>query len=272
MKLAVCVQTPEINRTLPLALLSGSFEQRLEKAHRLGLAGIELLVARPKELDQREIKKQIGLAGLEVAAVASGPIFMQDHLSLLSESAENGRLAEEQLGELIELAASLESPLVTIGSFRGRLAWAAADGVKRLTAVCSQAAARAQRLGVRIVLEPLNRYETDFLHNAGEALDFIASVGQANLGLLLDTFHMNIEETDIRACIANAMQSGRLWHVHLGDSNRLAPGLGHFDFAALVESLNQNSYNGYLSAELLPRPDADIAATLTIDYMHRLGV
>jgi 5-keto-L-gluconate epimerase len=68
------------------------------------------------------------------------------------------------------------------------------------------------------------------------------------------------------------MQSGRLWHVHLGDSNRLSPGQGHFDFAALVESLKQNSYTGYLSAELLPRPDADVAATLTVDTMHSLGV
>ena len=272
MKLAVCTQTPEISVTLPLSLLSGSFEQRLEKAHRLGLPGIELLVARPKELDPLEIKRQLDQTNLEVAAIASGPIFMQDHLSLLSESAESSRLAEKRLGELIELAASLEAPLVTIGSFRGRLAWAAPDGAKRLADVLSEAATRAQSLGARIVLEPLNRYETDFIHNCRETLDFVASVGQAGLGLLLDTFHMNIEESHLGTCTTQAMQSGRLWHVHLGDSNRQAPGQGHFDFAVVVESLIQNGYTGYLSAELLPLPDADRAAALTIDFMRRLGV
>jgi 5-keto-L-gluconate epimerase len=272
MKLAVCTQTPEVSIPLPLALLGGSFEQRLEKARQLGLAGIELLAARPLELDARQIKKQIKQAGLGVAAIASGPVFMQDRLSLLSESTENSRLAEDRLVELMELAVNLETPLVTVGSFRGRIAWAAPEGVRKLADMLSKAAVKAQRLGVRIALEPLNRYENDFLHNAGETLDFIASVGEANLGILLDTFHMNIEEADIRASVRQAVQSGRLWHVHLGDSNRLAPGLGHFDFAALVDSLALNGYEGYLSAELLPRPDADQAASLTVDYMHRLGV
>jgi len=272
MKLSVCIQTPEVNITLPLALLSGSFVQRLEKAQRLGLRGVELLVARPKDLDSREIKKQIGMVGLEVPAVASGPILMQDRLSLLSESPENSEVAEKRLRELIELAADLEAPLVTIGSFRGRLAWAAPGGVEKLTAALSRAAARAGHLGVCIALEPLNRYETDFLHNSGEALDFIASTGEPDLGLLLDTFHMNIEEADIRACITQAMKSGRLCHVHLGDSNRLPPGQGHFDFADLVESLTQSDYTGYLSAEHLPAPDADQAAVLTVEHMRRLGV
>ncbi len=272
MKLAVCTQTPDVLTTPGLALLSGTFEQRLEKAGQLGLAGIELLVARPRELDSLQIKQQTRQAGLKVAAVASAPVFMQDRISLLSESPEKSLAAQQRLAELLELAASLEAPVVTVGGFRGRLAWAGADGVQKLAEILSQAAAQAQSLGVRIALEPLNRYENDFLHNAGEGLDFIAATGQGNLGLLLDTFHMNIEEADIHATITRVMQAGRLYHVHLGDSNRMAAGLGHFDFAGLVESLNQSGYDGYLSAELLPQPDADRAAAITVECFHRLGV
>jgi len=62
----------------------------------------------------------------------------------------------------------------------------------------------------------------------------------------------------------------RLWHVHLGDSNRLPPGDGHFDFALTVQTLRELRYTGYLSAELLARPDPDTAARKTIDFMRGL--
>ena len=65
------------------------------------------------------------------------------------------------------------------------------------------------------------------------------------------------------------MAAGRLWHVHLGDSNRLPPGQGHIDFAGIVTTLREIGYLGYLSAELLPRPDPDTAAASTINYMRQ---
>jgi sugar phosphate isomerase/epimerase len=65
------------------------------------------------------------------------------------------------------------------------------------------------------------------------------------------------------------MAAGRLWHVHLGDSNRLPPGQGHLDFPAIVATLREVGYQGYLSAELLPRPNPDAAAEATIAYMRQ---
>jgi sugar phosphate isomerase/epimerase len=64
------------------------------------------------------------------------------------------------------------------------------------------------------------------------------------------------------------MIAGRLWHVHLGDSNRLPPGKGHLDFAGIVSTLAQGGYEGYLSAELLAKPDPDTAAEMTIRTMR----
>jgi sugar phosphate isomerase/epimerase len=65
------------------------------------------------------------------------------------------------------------------------------------------------------------------------------------------------------------MAGHRLWHVHIGDSNRLPPGQGHVDFGGIVNTLREIDYQGYLSAELFPRPDPDTAAADTIQYMRR---
>jgi sugar phosphate isomerase/epimerase len=66
------------------------------------------------------------------------------------------------------------------------------------------------------------------------------------------------------------MKAGKLWHVHLGDNNRLPPGHGLIDFPEIVMALLQAGYQGYLSAELSPKPDADTAAQQTLVYMRSL--
>jgi sugar phosphate isomerase/epimerase len=88
--------------------------------------------------------------------------------------------------------------------------------------------------------------------------------------LLLDTYHVNIEETSWTEPFRRLMAAGKLWHVHLGDNNRLPPGRGLIDFAAIVATLRQLDYTGWLSAELLARPDPDTAAQQTLTYMRSL--
>jgi sugar phosphate isomerase/epimerase len=119
-------------------------------------------------------------------------------------------------------------------------------------------------------LEPLNRYESDIIHNTAEGLAFLEEVGHSHLGLLLDTFHVNIEEPSLYDCFRQALTARRLWHVHLGDSNRLPPGQGHLDFAGIVTALREGGYQAYLSAELLAQPDPDVAAVMTAEHMRRL--
>jgi sugar phosphate isomerase/epimerase len=229
------------------------------------------MVVRPDELDVTKTRKQLSAAGLEVAAIASGAIYMVDKLTLLAPDPEVSQQAVGRLQALIDFAAAVEAPLVTIGGFRGRLAWAgaSAEARLRLVEIFGAAAENAARQGVRLVLEPLNRYETDILYNAEEGLALIEEIGHSHLGLLLDTFHANIEEASLYECFRRVMAAGRLWHVHLGDSNRLPPGQGHIDFAGIVTTLREIDYHGYLSAELFPRPDPDTAAAATIDHMRQ---
>jgi sugar phosphate isomerase/epimerase len=271
MKLALATPTPEVKTAVPVALLSGTFGERMQKAARLGYDGVELMVVRPDELPVDRIHDQISKAGLEVAAIATGAIYMTDQVTLLASGPEVSREAAIRLDGLIDLAAALEAPIVTIGSFRGRLAWAGgAEARGKLVEILRVAAEKAIRQGVRLVLEPVNRYEGDLVHTAAEGLALIKEVEHSHVGLLLDTYHVNIEEASLTQPFREAMAAGRLWHVHLGDSNRLPPGQGHLDFPGIVTTLREAGYRGYLSAELLARPDPDAAAEATIEYMRQL--
>jgi sugar phosphate isomerase/epimerase len=123
---------------------------------------------------------------------------------------------------------------------------------------------------VLLAIEPLNRYESDIINTAEEGLALIEQVGSRSIGIVLDTFHMNIEEPTFAGSIERVAAAGRLFHVHIGDSNRLPPGQGHIDFSEIAEALRSSSYNGYLSAELLSVPDGDQAAKRTIEYMRKI--
>jgi sugar phosphate isomerase/epimerase len=119
-------------------------------------------------------------------------------------------------------------------------------------------------------LEPLNRYESDFINNVDEALAFLSVVDHPALGVVLDTFHMNIEERSWTDPFRRAMAAGKLWHVHVGDNNRLALGRGLIDFHAILLALGSAGYEGFLSAELLAWPDPDAAARQTLACLHAL--
>jgi 5-keto-L-gluconate epimerase len=270
MKLSICVQTDEVDRVLPVALFTGSFSERVRKAATFGADGVELMTVNPAALDAPAMRAALEQHGISVSAVGSGGIAFATGLTLLHADAGASARAQVILGELIELASALAAPLVTVGSFRGRLAAAGPGAREKLGEMLWSGAEHARREGVRLAIEPANRYEADFINNAAEGLAFVTEVGHPALGLLLDTFHVNIEEKSWKEPFVELMAAGVLWHIHIGDNNRLAPGQGMIDFAAVVRTLHDIGYDGYLSAELLARPDGDTAACQTLAHLRPL--
>jgi sugar phosphate isomerase/epimerase len=271
MKLALVVPTSEVDVPIPVALFSGTFSERLQKAAQLGYDGVELMPARPQQLDAHDIRKQVADHNLKICGVGSGSIYLVDKLILMAADPEISRQAQIRFDSLIEFAATVEAPFVTVGGFRGRLAWTNDDEARiKLIDMLGSRAEKAARQNVRVVIEPLNRYETDIVYNTQDGLALIEEIGHPNLGLVLDTYHINIEETSHTNCFRQAMAADRLWHVHLGDNNRMPPGQGHIDFGNIVSTLDEIGYKGYLSAELLPRPDPDTAGRRTIEFMRKL--
>ena len=126
----------------------------------------------------------------------------------------------------------------------------------------------AKEYNIRLTLEPVNRYESNFINTLNEGIELIKRVGASNLGLLADTFHMNIEEVSINDSIIQAKDY--ITHVHFADSNRWAPGCGHLDFAQIVQTLKKIGYQGYVSAEILPFPDPDSCARITAETLNKI--
>jgi sugar phosphate isomerase/epimerase len=134
--------------------------------------------------------------------------------------------------------------------------------VEALQQCCAEAAPR----GVRLALEPICRYETTLINNLTQGLDLLERVGADNMGLMPDTFHMNIEEASIEGSIRAC--GDRIFHFHAADSNRWYPGAGHLDFGSMLESLFATGYEGYVSGEFMPMPDADTAAQKGIAFLR----
>ncbi len=260
MKLALAIQTPEVPALLPIALLSGELDDKLAKAAALGFDGVELITTSPADLDAADLHQRLRACNLKVSAVASGGMAFAVRLTLLSPDPEIAALARQRLDELIDFAGRLGAGVVTVGSFRGRSGGDKTASLYELAAVLRSAGERAASQNVRLALEPLNRYEADLIHNAAQGLEFLRQVDHPAVGLLLDTYHVNIEESSWTEPFRIVMEAGKLFYVHIGDNNRLPPGQGLIDFPAILNALQQSGYDGWLSAELLGIPDPDTAA------------
>ena len=105
----------------------------------------------------------------------------------------------------------------------------------------------AEDHGVDMLLEPLNRYSTPFCSTARDALDIASKVNQENFGIMLDTFHMNIEEDTFEDAILKSRKLLR--HMHFADNNRKMPGYAHTNFLSIMRSLANIGYKGYASFE-----------------------
>jgi sugar phosphate isomerase/epimerase len=106
--------------------------------------------------------------------------------------------------------------------------------------------------GVRLALEPLNRFETYFLNRGAQALALADEVG-GECGVCLDAFHINIEESDPLGAIREV--GARLADFHIADTNRMAAGMGHHDWPAIIEALRGVGYDGALTVEFVPSID-----------------
>lgn len=118
---------------------------------------------------------------------------------------------------------------------------------KRGIPILSKLSNFAKDHDIQLLLEPLNRYSTPYCTTATDAISIACQMDHDNLGVLLDTFHMNIEEDSFEQAIMKSR--GSLQHMHFADNNRKMPGNGHIDFQSIVKALNLIDYKHYISFE-----------------------
>ncbi|HET9495540.1 MAG TPA: sugar phosphate isomerase/epimerase [Chloroflexia bacterium] len=250
-------------------LFAGRLDEGIAALGALGYDACELSLRDPGEVDPGWLEDALAASGLVVSNVATGRAYYEEGLSLASPDPAVRRASVERLAEHSRLAARLGSAL-TIGGIRGLLPKDGTAPARRADAAAAfgEAAAYAASLGVQVLLEPINRYETNYLNTAEQALEFLEEARSPQAQLLLDTFHMNIEEVSISEAFRQA--GARLGYVHFVDSNRRAPGSGHTDFDAVLRALEETGYGGYLGMEILPWPDDASAARLGLDNTRRI--
>jgi len=125
-----------------------------------------------------------------------------------------------------------------------------------------RAAKMARDYGITLGMEVLNRFEGYLINTAAECRRFVSDVGAGNIGIMLDTFHMNIEEDSIISAIHVA--GDRLCHLHVGEANRRLPGLGGLPWDAIGEALRAENFEGCVVMEPFVRMGGQIGADIKV--------
>jgi sugar phosphate isomerase/epimerase len=252
--------------------------ESIERLARLGYDAVEV-EGEPERHDPKRIKKLAEDAGLAVSSVC--PNFTAER-DLAHPEPDVRNAALVYLREVSGFAAELGAPLFIVAPTAYSRVQPIADphdewlwAVEGIRATGEHAAS----LGVGLTLECWNRYGTFMLNRLDEGARMWRDTGLANGGVIADTFHMNIEERSISGSILAF--GDVLNHVHLSDSNRLAPGLGHVDFAEVLQALVEVGYGGGMAFELIPSlpnvlgkqrhpPSFDDVALQALDHMKEV--
>ncbi len=271
LKLAYMVNTPDILSPNSLGY-HGSIEKSTSLLKELGYDGIELTTAEARSFDWAPIEKAISAAGLDVPLVCTGEVFGESGIGLAAPDAKKRALAIERIKQIVDFAA-IWGANVNIGRSR----WHYCDGTpkqdteKWAVDAFRELADYAQGYNVAIALEPIAFHVLNFINSTQDGLEWIARVGRPNFKMMLDVYHMNIDDrTSIEQSIHQAVGEDAVVHVHLCDTNRKPPGYGHMDFKGVIDALKKSGYKGYLSAEVFNYPDQEAAIRRSAEALRPL--
>ena len=125
-----------------------------------------------------------------------------------------------------------------------------------------EAADYAEKLGIKLVLETVNRFEQFIINDAAEAVQFVKDIGKDNVKVMLDCFHMNIEEDNLADAIRAT--GDYLGHFHIGEANRKVPGKGHMPWAEMGQALRDINYDGYVVMEPFVKPGGQVGKDIKV--------
>jgi sugar phosphate isomerase/epimerase len=247
------------------------FESNFAKIAGWGYDGVELAIRNPDLVDAGRLENVLATYDLKVPAIGTGQAWGEERLSLTNPDVDIRNAAITRIKSHIQLAHRFNA-LVIIGLIRGVTpsGQTQVQSMRFLTQCLQDCLDAANTQGVCLALEPLNRYETDLIHTTTDGLELIHQIGSPNLGLLLDTFHMNIEEAVMEESIRKC--SEHIFHFHVADSNRKYPHAGHLDFGSILNALYSTGYQGWVSGEFMPDPDPDTAAQRSIEYLRNINI
>jgi D-psicose/D-tagatose/L-ribulose 3-epimerase len=246
--------SPFSNRTLDL----------MDRAKAMGFDLLEICVEDPDTIDAAAIRAKA--EETKMAVTICGAFGASRNLSAEDDAVRASGLA--YLKRCVDFAQSLGSPFVSGPMYCavGDTQLLEADARKRQwdRAVQSLRAAAeyARDRGIELAIEPLNRFETDLVNTVDQGLRLVEDTEAPNVGLLLDTFHMNIEEKDIPAAIGRA--TGRIVEFHASSSDRGTPGDDHLPWPRIAKALRAAGFEGPVVIEAFTPEIKEIARAVSI--------
>jgi D-psicose/D-tagatose/L-ribulose 3-epimerase len=231
---------------------------------RLGFDTLEICVEDPATVTPERVRDAAAQAGIDVLVCGA---FGADR-DVSNEDADARERAIAYLRTCVDIAAAVGSPIVSgpmyaptgqarLLSESDRAAqWARA--VHSLAEVADYAAER----DVALAIEPLNRFETDLVNTVAQGARLCDDIGRPNAGLLLDTFHMNIEEKELAVAIRHA--GPRVTNFHACENDRSAPGSGHIAWRSVFAALDDIGYDGHVVIESFTPEIREIARAVSL--------
>lgn len=220
-----------------------------DRVARAGYDTIELL-GQPSNFDVSEINAHQGRTGVHVASLC---MIYSPETDIVSSDPATRKHALDYIRNMLEPASQVGVEIIPITPTACMKTTAEAPLEQEwewARETILAAAEAAEAYGIRIVVEPWNRYETYLINRLDQAVKMVQDVGHPNVGVKGDTFHMNIEELDLPGAIRAT--GSLLWHLDVADSTRAAPGVGHTDFDEVMLALGEIGFDGIVNFELLP--------------------
>ena len=229
-----------------------------------GFDGIELPLENIGDWDPELSREVLDRCGLKRAVGAVMPAGRE----LVAAEPATVQRTQEYLLRCVDAAALIGAKVVTgpVYTSVGRT-WRMSAGERRvvleeLRENLRPVAEHAAIAGIQVGVEPLNRYETSLINTAGQAMELLDGLPPEGIGLCLDAYHMNIEETQFRAALCTGAE--RLVHVQVSGNDRGAPGLDHIDWQEVGAALRDIEYQGMISIESFTPENVTIARAASI--------
>lgn len=239
-----------------------SFRSVLETLRELSFWGVELNMSDPRSFEPKAVLDFLREFDLKLSMFATGLTAKQAGLSLSHPTESVRRESVERCRQILDWVAGSEAGVI-VGFLKGGVAQDGEEARKRFARSLAEIIPRAEERSVTLLVEATNRYESSVANTLEETAGFLRDYSARYAQILPDTFHMNIEETDM----FESMRSHRYRFnsLHLSDNNRLFPGFGAIDFGNVIRFLKEIDYRGRLAIEGNVRKDieSDLRASIT---------
>ena len=254
-------------------MFSGRLYEGLNVLHQAGFKYVELSLRTIQDVNPDELNQKLSDLDIKVTSVATGQAFLFDNLSFGSDDSATRKKAIEHFNTMTLFAKKINAGQMILGGMRGNLAGKGEVFSKNFEngiAAIREVAEFTDANEIPLVIEPINRYETNWIHTTQEGIDFLDRIGVGSVKLLLDTFHMNIEEASMVDAIKNAGE--RIGYIHFADNTRRPPGQGNIDYRAVLDALDTINYCGPVVVEALPLPDDKTAVFDTAEFWKNMSI